>query len=426
LLIGFIALAAGTFALSLYFLSQERRGINDIGPTTYSRSALGYAGLADLLPKLGIPFTKSEENSVPKAKGGLLILAEPLMRDDPDENLRILLGADRVLVVLPKWYGERSLTRRDWVDKVTVQPDSEPLRLLNRLLNRAELTRTAREERWPKPELDHALQVKSTVVRVPKVESWTKNDLGSAPIMGNPVQLIVSELVQPVIASPEGILLGEIRRGSRRLWVLSDPDVLSNHGLGPDGKRNAVFAVTLINKLRGTGPAVFDETIHGFVTHRAASWRFIFEFPYVIVTLQGGLAVALLLWATMGRFGPPERDAPPLPAGKQGLIDNVSRLMAFAGYQRMMLKRYVEATILDAASQLHAPRGMPVRELAAWAGRIGERRGASVQPEDVLARAEVLIAGDGTGLSSAAGVAKDIYRWKGELLNGPSGHPRDH
>jgi hypothetical protein len=269
------------------------------------------------------------------------------------------------------------------------------------------------------------LQLKPNVVRVPKVESWTKNDLGTAPVLGNPVQLMVSELVQPIVASPEGILLGEIRRGSRRLWVLSDPDVLSNHGLGPDGKRNAVFAVALINRLRGTGQAVFDETIHGFVSQRAASWRFIFEFPFAIVTLHGVVAVALLLWATMGRFGPPEREAPPLAAGKQGLIDNVSRLMAFAGYQRTMLKRYVEASIVDAASQLRAPKGMPLRELVAWAGRMSERRGTSIQPEDVLARAEV-IAGGGTSLSSSAGVAKDIYRWKGELLNGPSGHPRDH
>jgi hypothetical protein len=426
LLIGFVGLAAGTFALSLYFLSQERRGVDDIGSTTYSRSALGYAGLAELLPKLGIPFSKSENNSVQKAKGGLLIIAEPLLWNKPGETIRILLGADKVLVVLPKWSGTRSLARRDWVDKVTLYSDTEPLSVLNRLLNKAELTRVAREEKWPKAELDRALQLKSNVVRVPKVESWTKNDLGNAPVMGNPVQLIVSELVQPIVASPEGILIGEIRRGSRRLWVLSDPDVLSNHGLGPDGKRNAFFAVSLINRLRGTGPAVFDETIHGFVSQPAATWRFIFEFPYVIVTLQGAVAVALLLWATMGRFGPPEPEAPPLAAGKRGLIDNVSRLIAFAGYQKMMLKRYVEATIRDATGQLHAPKGMQLRELAAWAGRLSERRGTSIQPEEVLARAEALIANRGTGLSSSAGVAKDIYRWKGELLNGPSGHPRDH
>jgi hypothetical protein len=178
--------------------------------------------------------------------------------------------------------------------------------------------------------------------------------------------------------------------------------------------------------LRGTGPAVFDETIHGFVSQQAASWRFIFEFPYVIVTLQGVLAAGLLLWATMGRFGPPERELPQLAAGKQGLIDNVSRLMAFAGYQKTMLNRYVEATIRDAANQLHAPKGMPLRELAAWAGRMSQRRGTSIQPEDVLARAEALIADGRTSLSSSARVAEDIYRWKGELLNGPSGYPRDH
>lgn len=426
LMIGFAALAAGTFALSLYFLSQEQRGVNDIGPTTYSKSALGYAGIAGLLPELGIPFTRSEDNSLRKAKGALLIVAEPRLLDKPEESFRVLLSADRVLVILPKWHGTRSSYRRGWLDKVSLYSSTEPQTVMKRLLNKAELTRIAKDRRWPKADLDRALEEKPDVVRVPKAGGWTKNDLGTEPSMPDTVQLIVSRNVQPIVSSPEGILLGAIRTGPRKLWVLSDPDVLNNYGLGPDGKRNAVFAVALIDALRGGSPAVFDETIHGFVQQRAATWRFIFEFPYVIVTFEAVLAVLLLLWATMGRFGPPEPEAAALSAGKHGLIDNVARLMAFAGYQKFMIKRYVEATIRDAARQIHAPRGLSLGELAAWAGRIGKARGASVQPEEVLTRAEALIAGGRHDLSSSASVAKEIYRWKGELLNGPSGHPRDH
>ena len=426
LLIAVTVLAATTFAVSLYFLSQERRGINDIGPTTYSKAALGYAGLMELLPKLGIPFASSDRNSVQKAKGGLLIVAEPLQENTQDETLRLLLSSDKVLVVLPKWFGMRSNARRDWLDKVDLYSSTEPQSIMKRLLSKAELTRVAKEEKWPKADLDRALEDKPDAVRVAKVEHWTKNDLGVAPVIGDHPQLIVSANVEPIIASPEGILLGTIHAGKRKLWVLSDPDVLANHGLGADGKRNAVFAVALIDKLRGGGPVIFDETIHGYVWQKPAKWRFIFEFPNVIVTLQAVLAVLLLLWATMGRFGPPEPEAAALTAGKHRLIDNVARLMAFAGYQKHMIRRYVEATIRDAARQIHAPKGLSLHELAAWAGRIGKARGASIQPEDVLARAETLIADGRHDLSSSASVAREIYRWKGELLNGPSGHPRDH
>ncbi len=417
LLTAFAGVAIGAVALSLYFLSSEQRGINDLGPTTYSRSAIGYAGLAELLGKLGIPFVKSENDSLKKAKGGLLIVAEPRLISQTEEIFRTLLAGEKVLVVLPKWSGTRSHNRPGWVEKVVPLSSSVPQRVLDRTTDPGgkpasakTLTKDGRAE----------------LVRVPKVESWPKNELKLDPSITGPVQLIKGGSLQPLISSPEGVLLGEIRRGSRRIWVLSDPDVLSNHGLGADGKRNAVLAVSLINRFRGGGPAVFDETVHGFVSKPAAPWRFIFEFPFVIVTLQGAVAVALLLWATVGRFGPPSRETPPLAAGKHGLIDNVARLMGFAGYQKLMLRRYVEATIRDAAHQLHAPKGLTLPELAGWMERFGKARGVSVEARDVLRRAEALIAQGGHDPGSPAGIAKDIYRWKGEMLNGPSGHSRDH
>ncbi len=412
LLAAFAAVAIGAFALSLYFLSSEKRGINDLGPTTYSRSAIGYAGLAELLRKLGIPFIKSESNSVKKAKGGLLIVAEPRLLSKSDDTFRSLLAADRVLVVLPKWSGTRSRNRPSWVEKVTELPSSTPQRVLDAITN---------------PGGKPASKDRAELVRVPKVETWSKHAFPRDPSISGQVQLIKGGAgLLPVVWSPEGVLVGEIWRGSRRIWVLSDPDVLSNHGLGEDGKRNAVLAVSLINKFRGGGPAVFDETVHGFISQPAAPWRMMFQFPFAIVTLQGALAVALLLWATMGRFGPPSRDTPPLAAGKHGLIDNVARLMGFAGYQKLMLRRYVEATIRDAAHQLHAPKGMTLAELTRWMERTGKVRGVSVEAQDVLRRAEALIAQGGSDPGSSAGIARDIYRWKGEMLNGPSGHSRDH
>jgi hypothetical protein len=423
ILAGFIAVAVATFTLSLY-LSNGKRG-DDLGPTAYSTSALGYAGLAELLKQLNVPVVKSESNSAKKAKEGLLVVAEPSVFGKTDDPLSALLTANRVLVILPKWSGSRGHARAGWIERAAPRSSVEPEQVLRRLLNKDELTRIARAEKWPKKDLDAALETRPELARVPKVADWPTNTLGPAPSLSEPAQLMKSAYLNPLVASPEGILLGEIRKGSRRVWVLSDPDVLSNHGLGADGKRNAVFAVTLINTLRNGGPVVFDETIHGFLTQPAAPWKFIFQFPFVIVTLGGAVALALLLWATIGRFGPPDRETAPLAAGKHGLIENVARLMSFAGYQKLMLERYVQTTIRDAAGQLHAPKGMSLVELSAWLDRIGKTKGVGIEAAALLARSKDLTAARGRDPATSADVAKDTYRWKREMLNGPSGNPRD-
>ncbi len=402
------ALALAALAAFLYFFSQERHG-NDPRPSSYSRSAVGYNGIAETLSRLGVPIIKSESKSLQKAKGGFLILAEPILEGKRDRTFEALLAAEKVLVVLPKWTGMPDPYWRGWLATVKPLPSTDAQRVLHQFLSTY------------------------MVVRPPKVENWSKNELERAPAIDDPVQLIHAKPVRrffksdgfkPLIANDEGVLLGEIQKGSRRIWVLSDPDVLSNHGLGKDGKRNAVFAVNLINKLRGDGPVVFDETIHGY-SSQPSPWRFLLEFPTAIVTLQGAVALALLLWATLGRFGPPERAAPALATGKGSLIENVARLMAFAGYQRVMVRRYVEATMRDVGYQLHAPKGLSKPELAEWLERVGKARGVSIESKDVLRRAEAL-AGRGRNFSTPAEIARDIYRWKGEMLHESSGHPRGH
>ena len=56
-----------------------------------------------------------------------------------------------------------------------------------------------------------------------------------------------------VVTQDEG-LAGELRRGRHRILILSDPDLLSNHGLRRGD--NAVLAVRLIDHLRPAGGAV--------------------------------------------------------------------------------------------------------------------------------------------------------------------------
>src|SRR6202035_5219635 len=146
----------------------------------------------------------------------------------------------------------------------------------------------------------------------------TTNALGVAPQLDLMVQMIEDGNLRPIIAGGGQMLVGERADRDRRIWILSDPDMLSNHGLLTG--RNADFAIGLINALRPPqGGVVFDETVRGYRTPSANPLTLMFQFPFVTVTIQILAAAALLLWATMRRFGVPE----PLPAlldsGKLGL-----------------------------------------------------------------------------------------------------------
>ena len=169
--------------------------------------------------------------------------------------------------------------------------------------------------------------------------------------------------------------------------MLADPDVIANHGLAHQG--NAALALALIKALRqGDGSVVFDETVHGFVVRPASPFLLLFRFPFVVATVQGLLAVALLLWATLGRFGAPQSAPPALSAGREGLLQNMAKLVEFTGHQDVIVKRYVQETVRDVAVQLHAPRELSGRrpDRLAAAGRAW-RAGSTIDCEAVLQQA---------------------------------------
>ena len=67
LLIGWISGAVAIFAVSLYFMGGgEVAGPDSVGPSTFSRSAIGQAGIAEVLQQLGVTVVKSRANSLDK------------------------------------------------------------------------------------------------------------------------------------------------------------------------------------------------------------------------------------------------------------------------------------------------------------------------------------------------------------------------
>ena len=402
MLLGWVAAAVVTSVLSLFLMNRGdgTRAADTVGPNSYSTSAIGQAGFAEMLRTLGIDVVKSQYASREKlGHGGLIVVAEPTANSDAFDATARLLERGTVLLVLPKRQGWNGGERPGWIAAAELLPDF-----------------------LPKTVLDLAAPGGAIVRRAPPA-AWSRNELGIAPSVAEPIQLVHGSKLRPLVADGDDILLGELAAPLRRVWVLSDPDVIENHGILQG--ENARFALEIVDRLRREGGrVVFDETVHGFVAHPANPLRLLFEFPYLIATLQAALALALLLWATMRRFGAPETAPPALAPGKLGLIRNAAQLLAFGGHQPRMVRRYVQATIRDAARRLHAPRGLSEAGLRDWLRRVGTARSVELDCAEIERRAE---AGEGRrDLRPLVAVVRDIHRWKGEILDGAAGNTRDH
>jgi len=398
LLAAWIAAATLTFALSFAFMLHGDGGTT-AGPSSFSRSAIGYAGIADILQHRGLTVIKSRGGSLHRlGTGGVLVVAEPELHQPVPAAQQALLRAPTVLLVLPKWLGQPDSRNPAWIGQ------ADPLPLF-----------------FPQSDLSISI-ARGEVVRRDGPVTWRYNELGPEPHLTKPVQLVQSAGLRPIVGGNDGMLVGELRSSAnRRLWVLSDPDVLENHGLG-DG--NATFAVALFDAMRRGGRTiVFDETVHGFEALPANPAAVLLHPPFTQVLVQVLLALAMLLWAATGRFGAPEIAPPTLKAGKRDLVRNVAALFRFGRCQPVLVRRYVEETIRDVARELHVPRQLDGAAGLGWLQRLGAARGVSLDCADLNTRAAALAERGRTRAAELGRLPAEIWQWKQEMMHGAARSP---
>lgn len=397
-----LAAAIVMFALSILLPAYDNSAVSSgskARPDSFSTSALGHAGWYDIMRRLDRPVSRSTGNTLAQVGSrGTLVMAEPELDRITTADGQKVLNASKLLLVLPKWRGTTDQDRPAWVSEVRPALLDTAQQTLGLISMRAKVFRTE----WP--------------------EIWQVNEVGFQPTGSGVVQLMRSRDMRPIVGNKGGMLVGEIIDNGRRIWVISDPDVLSNHGIGKG--ENAAFIVELVDMLRlwGDGdmraPVVFDETVHGYHNARNSPLKMLFSFPFVVVTLLIFATAVLLALAGTSRFGAPQSPKPELDFGKAKLIDNGARLLDYAGHHAVILKRYVRMTVRSVAHSLHAPSGLDEPALAAWLDRIGKSRGVSLSCADILRAADTTYAGDGQNLARLLESAGDIHRWKGEILNG--------
>ncbi len=385
-------------ALALLILDDQQGRGRVLGPTASSSSAVGYHALAHLLEEFDIPFASNRAGVTRSAANtGLLVMAEPILatEDDREAFKARLARARNVLVVLPKWLAAETQDRPDWVFDANLRTIDQPASVMAILGGGATIHRSDGPHDWV---------------------------LGAAPAPSSEhvVQLVRGSALRPIVRTDDGILFGAMNDGAGQIYVLSDPDILANHGIREGD--NAALALRLIELARaGDGRVIFDETIHGFPA-RPNLWRAMFELPFAIVTVAFLAAVAVLLWATVRRFGAPQPVPPALPAGKAGLIHSTAELLVFGRRARHLLERYFSITRRDVARRLHAPRSLRGHDLTQWLDAAGERRSLPQTCDDLERQVGGMLDGQRTDDTGLAGLALRIYRWRRAMLDGPNGH----
>jgi len=393
-------------------VTDARDEVSSVDSDSFSISAIGHDALEQTLRRAhpDVSVTRWATGDA-AAEASLVMLLEPHLIGTPTEEQRVVDTISDVLhrspatiLVLPKRDGMPSYDDK-WIDQSFLLPADDVARVLT------------------------VAKISGSVVRTGGASDrldWRTHhqDFGDSALEIPEVQLLDSPQVAPIISAPEGILFGEVLQpylGSTRLFVLSDPDVLANHGLHRADHASLARVMVETAKAPGsTGPIILDEIIHGHLQPPTIG-RMMMEFPFVILTMQGALFLLLVLWAGVFRFGPPRDAERSLKAGHDLFLDNTAELLTSGRHTAYSVERYVWMTIEEVAHKLGAPRELQGKALQRWVqGATASRaRSEGVDLEAITERASDLSTRKRPPSDAAVlALALKINRWKKEILDG--------
>lgn len=400
------------FAGAAYFMIFGSDG-RTAAANSYSKSAIGHKAFLELLKRQDIPVIVSRSDSVNKTgDDSLLVIAEPLASEIADFGG--IPKARRTLLVLPKWHGLPATDRPGWVEQVALISNDVVEKVLWTALPDGAVVRPSQAAAWNKVPLATLY-----VFQPGQLENdllWSRMRSRAAPTI-NALQLIRSSRLTPIIASPNGILVGGFRSGNQWIFVLSDPDLLSNHGIG-EGENAAILLGLLALFKPDSGHVVIDETMHGFHSDPNL-WRKLFELPFIMPTILTMAAIIVLLWASASRFGAPLPAEGSSRKSEFGLIESAVDLLHQAGHGTEIAKRYPSVVLREVSQRLHAPRRLSEQARLTWIDRVGAARGVETTYSTLQAEVEAASSNRSTGGERTLRAVKRLHQWKQEMLDGP-------
>lgn len=383
---GMVVVGVVCFAAFVVVLALARGpGARDGGAHVLSRSAVGFAGIAELLPGTGTPVIVSRSAKLAESPAAGVLVLTPPPGNPPPEDVGGIVPADVALVVLPKWNTTSFDEHAGWVRAAGLLSGATVLRAL------------------PKGVTGRVVRREGTGVPALRVTSPLPAGFRTAAI--DRLQVLEGTELRPLLRDAKGgVLLGT---DDESLYVLSDPDLLNNLGLAT--VEGAEAAATLLHALARNGATdrasvAFDLSLNGY--GRAHDpLRALFQPPLLGATLCAGMAALLVGLLSAVRFGPAAPVARAFDLGKAALAANSAALITRAGREARMALPYAALVRGAAARALRLPR---TADTDARLAEVARQRapGAEALPALMAAAAGVQ---DRAGLVA---VARRLHAWK--------------
>jgi hypothetical protein len=376
--IGIIAFA-GMLILGAY--APDLRSGRNGGSHALSNAATGFSGIVQLARATGRNpriqrselFLDTEDLVVLTPENGATPMGEVLARRSTKPTL----------VVLPKWQTVPDPGRTGWVRAQGLRPAWDPEQTLapaHPIKVRRHRSGGARLETVP----GHA---------PPEMRFLAPGALQTASGPG----------LKPIVTDSSGrAVLAQF--GSRPLYLLADPDLLSNRGMSDRGQAGAALAMLDFLNATGAKSVVFDVTLNGLGQTRSPL-RLMFDPPFLAATLAIAAALLLAGLQAISRFGPPRRPERAIAFGKAALIDNSAALVRQARREAGLGGRYAEMIRDKAVAVFGVPARLKGGAVADYLDKLDGRPSFSALASaaaEARSREELLAA------------AQALHRWQGE------------
>lgn len=332
--------------LVLAAYAPEMKSGTDGRGHAYSKSAIGYAGLIQLREALG-----RSPNLLRDDKGletDRLVVFTPEMMTDPDALAKKISarGERPSLIILPKRLAYADSAHKGWVKGRGIAPPRDVQTIIGKVAG---------------------VQVEQH--RVVEPEAYSSDWAPTARFAKDAVvQTIAGDMLETYISDDQGhILLAGIRRAADKesedddgytpVYILSDPDVMNDLGIGDIRMANAANGILDGLSTDKTKEVEFDVTLNGFENSRGLL-KLAFEPPFLALSLSLLVAALMALANGLLRFGPPLREGAANAPGKGVLVDNTADLLRLAGLEHEVGGRYAALTREAGAHALGLPPGM--------------------------------------------------------------------
>jgi len=373
--------AAAFLVLSAY--APDLRGGSDGGAHALSKSAVGYAGLVRLLNAEGIPADVNRDAGGQAYPIPSVEVLTPTA-ETPPKDVAAYAEHGQILVVAPKW-------------QTTPEPGNPAF------VNKAGVLELKAIQTLLKP-------------FAPDLVMTRRSDVSAAPLglAGHPTTGPVDRLQVFQTASRLDAIVRDTRGGvvlaatyDRRVYFLSDPDMINNHSLAdlPTARAASVLMAMVRN---GGGPVAFDAGLNGFAA-APSLLKLAFSPPYLGATLclaAVGLLIGLCAAVT---FGAPRRAGRALAFGKRALADNSAGLIRLARREPKMAPRYLDLTRAAVVKALGAGRAAP-EDLDAILDRMAERGGVTGRLATLAPQAR-----GARSVADLMKVVRALYQWRVEM-----------